>query len=166
MTELLCGAKINKLVNIRRTPVGDDDMALSGGNSYHELKFSTNTLAGIVLHPYQFELECFSGELASILEGLYKSPYALSLKSISVEPLVAVGTEVVEPPPPEPEPVAPPAEGQPTVPAYRGYPYRPTVPTAPAAPEMKTVLAERLLKVILLLEAIQPGNFETTQPGS
>jgi hypothetical protein len=91
--------------------------------------------------PYQFEVHSFSGDLGTLVEGLYKSKHGFILKSLAVEPA----------------PEAPAAQGQP------GQLHRPIAPTRPppgakpGRPEpLKTILNEKLLKATLLVEVVKP----------
>jgi hypothetical protein len=152
---LLCDAKINRLVNVKRVRASADDPP--GSPDYLENRFDvTNDLTGAVLSPYQVEFNCFSSELAAAMEGLYKSPHGLLVKALLVEglppdKLAQQAGAVVNP---LPGPVARPP-GQPRPPGAAV----PRVGTVPPPKEgIETVLAERLLKVILLVEVVKPGS--------
>ncbi len=184
ISQVLLEAKINRLLNIRRTPVSGDDEAQRTSADYHDLKIITNALTGTLSRPYQFDFECFSSELATILEKLYQSKYALHVKAVAVEPVATSGTPGAPPgatPPPGITPgpgVAPgpgvsspsgstPSTFSPVLPgpraALRGgrppLPGRaPGTPAAPSTQELRTILSEHLLKVVLVVEVIQPGR--------
>jgi hypothetical protein len=162
IVQILFDAKINKLVNVSRSPVSVDDEMARGTSAadYHELRMATNPITGTISRPYRFQFECFSSELATVLENLYKSKYALHVKALQVEPSApAPGTT-----PPGASPAAGPQPITPATPLPTRRGPRPGVAGAPgAAPapgaaEIKTVLAERLLKADMLVEVIQPGK--------
>src|SRR5688572_29384527 len=72
ITELIFEAKVNRIANIKRMRVTTDD---SPSPDYHEYKTSTNTVTETVSNPYEFTIHSFSGDLAKVLEGLYKSKH-------------------------------------------------------------------------------------------
>jgi hypothetical protein len=150
---LLCDAKINRLVNVKRVRASADDPP--GSPDYLESREVTNDLTGAVLSPYQVEFNCFSSELAAAMEGLYKSPHGLLVKALLVEalPMDKLAQQpgaVVNPPP---GPARPP--GQPRPP---GAAVSRVGAVPPPKEGIETVLAERLLKVILLVEVVKPGS--------
>ena len=165
LVNILLDAKINKLVNIRRTPVSSEDEMARSTADYHEMKITMDPVTGMTTRPYQFEFECFSAELGTVLEHLSKSKYALQTKSVLVEPAAAPGPVGAPGMAPPPTAVAP---GRPNLP-YRRFPGQPA-PTAvaprttgaaaaaAAAQDLQTVLTEKLVKVVLLVEVIEPGN--------
>jgi hypothetical protein len=177
--QILYDSKINKLVNVSRTPVSTDDDAAKGPNAadYHELPIGTNAITGTVSHSYRFQFECFSTELAAVLENLFKSKYGLHVKALQIEPtaLPKGPTYILSEPsagpatPPPARPTTPGRAGQPPTRGGTTTP-TPTTPTPPgargaapaggrgAAPDSQTVLAERLLKADMVVEVIQPGR--------
>jgi hypothetical protein len=158
--QILFDAKINKLVNVSRTPVSADDDAARGPNAadYHDLPVQTNAITGTVSRSYRFQFECFSSELATVLENFYKSKYGLHVKALKVESTIAKRpTGLMLPvltPTPE-SPVRGPAPG--TRPGARGVTAGRGAP-APAVAEVQTVLSEHLLKADMVVEVIQPGK--------
>ncbi len=68
---ILFEAKINRLINVRRTRVTTDDPP--GSSDYLELRAESNELTGTLATPYQIEFQSFSPELALVLGSFYKS---------------------------------------------------------------------------------------------
>lgn len=92
--DALFAAKINSLDYVRRERVSADDFGTTASVAdYLEEKSVTNELA--VLTPYQLSFRCFSSELAAVLAGFANSPYALLVKTMNIEPALAMA----EPPP-------------------------------------------------------------------
>ncbi|HKQ39772.1 MAG TPA: Amuc_1100 family pilus-like protein [Verrucomicrobiae bacterium] len=142
LTEIIYDAKINRITNIKRMKVTTDDP--EGSPDYHAYTTHTNTFTQTVSNPYQFEIHSFSGELAKLIEGLYKSKHGFILKSLEVTPapetagaVAAVPKPVVPQPQPQPQP-------------------RPQAGPKPKPEAMKTVLNEKLLKAVLLVEVVKP----------
>ena len=178
---ILFEAKINRLINVRRTRVTPDDPP--GSSDYLELRAEPNELTGTLANPYQIEFRSFSPELASVLESFYKSTNGFLVKAIQVEPETepgGVGGPVptgaapsapasVTPPPPQPRVlppgVAPPGVAPPRVPPAVAPPAqpgpaiaKPPGAVAPAAEGIKTVLNEKLLKITFLIDVIRPSK--------
>jgi hypothetical protein len=140
ITDIIYDSKINRITNIRRMRVTTDDP--EGSTDYHQLQIQTNTFTQTISNPYQFEVHSFSGDLGTLIEGLYKSKHGFILKSLHVEP-------------------APEAQVAPGQPPPRQGPGPGPIPRQPAGarprPEaLRTVLNERLLKAILLVEVVKP----------
>jgi len=128
--QLLFDAKVNKLLNLRRTRLTTDDPP--GSNDYHELKMEKDPTTGAMSSPYIVEFQCFSPELAATLENFNKSAHGLIVRALTVDGGAAAAA-------------TPPA----------GTPAPPTNILTAAAETLKTVLNERLLKVMLLVEVIK-----------
>ncbi len=177
---ILFEAKINRLINVRRTRVTTDDPP--GSSDYLELRAESNELTGTLASPYQIEFQSFSPELASVLGSFYKSTNGFLVKAIQVEPVTESGivggpgpmatapgtpANVPQPPaqpPPQPR-VPPPAVPVPRVPPTGAPPaqpgpaiVKPPGPVAPAAEGIKTVLNEKLLKITFLIDVIKPSK--------
>src|SRR5262245_52900737 len=130
--QMLFDAKVNKLVNLRRTRLTTDDPP--GSNDYHELKMEKDATTGTMSSPYIVEFQCFSPELAAALENFNKSPHGLIVRSLAVD-AGAVAAAATTPTPGTPQP--------------------PTNVVAAATETLKTVLNEKLLKVTLLVDVIK-----------
>lgn len=89
LSEILFGAKINSLDNLRRERVSQDD-TYGLQTDYLGDKTTTNSLA--ILTPYEVTIRCFSSELAAVLAGFANSPHTLLVKSINVELAPAIAT--------------------------------------------------------------------------
>ena len=181
ISTVLFNAKINKLTGLRRGRVTSDDPA--GASDYHEMK-PERSLGGAVLSPYIAEFNSFSTELASVLEGFYKSPNGLFVKAVEVKPLES--TNVFAQPAPVAAPVnpapgaVPPGTARPT-PRNLLTPGAPGAPAAPGTPRplprpagggaakppgggpggassegFRTVLDEQMLKITLWIDVLKP----------
>jgi len=84
ISRVLFGAKIHSLVSLKRTRVGTNE-SLSGTYLLANKKTGTNSVAGASIHPYEISFQCFSSELAGVLEGFAKAQEAYVLKTINVE---------------------------------------------------------------------------------
>jgi hypothetical protein len=124
---ILFDAKINKLTGLRRGRVTTDDVPTA--NDYHELCPNRTLPSGAVVSPYLAEFNCFSSELAAVLEGFYKSPHGLIVKSLEVKPL-----EETPPGVPAPNAAAVPVSSNAPVPPPRRIPPPATNGLAPAVP--------------------------------
>lgn len=81
--DVLFGAKINTLYNLRRVRVSDDDFK-GPQSDYIETSAQTNELA--VLVPYEVTFYGFSTEIASVLAGFANQPHGFIVTTINVEP--------------------------------------------------------------------------------
>jgi hypothetical protein len=179
---ILFDAKVNKLTGLRRGRVTTDDVPTA--NDYHELCPNRTLPSGAVVSPYLAEFNCFSSELATVLEGFYKSPHGLIVKSLEVKPLeetAPAGVPGANPaavpvssnaPVPPPRRIPPPATNgvAPAVPGVAPGTVRPPgtppprTPTpkpgaaaaAPGSEILKTVLDEKLLKITLWVDVLKP----------
>jgi hypothetical protein len=164
---VLFDAKVNRLAHVKRWRVSPDDPV--GSPDYHDYEGTvTNQPLGLVANTYEVAFHCFSSELAAALEGFYKSPYGLSVKSLAALPappmeLNAGGPAVT------PHPGAAPrgAPSQTTLPrqapgmAMPPPGFRPPPPAggrfpgamvAPPRETLQVVLNEQLLNVTLRME--------------
>jgi len=172
--QILFDAKVNKLIGLRRGRVTSDDPA--GGSDYHELPPNRLLPSGAVGSPYAIEFNSFSSELATVLEGFYKSPNGLLVKAVEVKPaeeLQGVPPAGV-PPPAVPGPGAPTPIGPGTPPPLRRPLPPPGTPGAPptvrprprpagaaaqglgAGEGMVTVLDEKKLRITLWVDVLKP----------
>lgn len=157
ISDVIFEAKVNRVTKIKRMRVTTDDPA--GSEDYHAYVTSTNTATGTVSNPYEFTVHSFSGDLAKVLEGLYKSTHGFIVKSVKVEP----APEAPQAPGAFPKPVVPfqPQPGIPqTKPPGGGVPAPVPFPKAAGKPGgkeiLKTILNEKLLEATLLIEVIKP----------
>jgi len=144
LASILFKAHINRLEGMRRAPVGGE-MYGSGSTDYLGVSVVTNMEAGVVLWPYEVAFECFTSELAAVLEAMQNTPGVI-VRFPVVEP--AETTLILRKAP------APPI----------GQPRRVNAPVAPPPPAgLVTIVNEKLLHVTLRLEVIKPVEF--TRPG-
>ncbi len=144
---VLIKARINRLNYIRRAAVPGErpQQGPQGSMSeYVSIPARTNAETGMALWPYEVEFECFTSEIATVLEAFERAQYAFIVKApqVTLADESRTGEWRVRVPgnPPANQPVRP------------GVPR----PAAPAAPVLETVINERLLRVMLRLDVVKP----------
>lgn len=137
MSSMLFKARINRLVSIQRATVPGERPA--GGADYLNRSAHLNPETGMVLWPYEITFECFTSELAAVLDSFQRADFGLIVRS----PLVGPAVE---------EKAAPPV-----IMRNQG---RAVTNAAPVG--LVTIINEKLLRVKLNVEVIKP---ETFQPG-
>ena len=145
ISDILFDAKVNKLINLRRARVSADDPP--GSTDYHDYKGGKNPVVGTVSSIYEVSFQCFSPELAAVLDGFHKTPHGLIVKTVSVD-----GYQ-----PPEPANPNQPQLVIPVQPPPRSTKAGASAPATKLREEAKTVLNERLIKAVLLIELIKPA---------
>ena len=156
LTAILIQSKINKLDGIKRARVCSDDS--QSPTEYHQLHVITNPATGAVCSPYEISFQCFSAELASVMETLVKSPHGFLVKTLAVETNAAPPVTLTAPAPVPFTPVAP------TVPsaAVRTQPGGRFVPSGVAQPPPQTglvsVLNERPFRVTMLIDVVKASK--------
>ena len=149
-SDILFGAKINRLVNLRRARVSADDPP--GSSDYHEYKGEKTSLVGTASSFYEASFQCFSPELAALLESFSKSAHGFIVKTVTVD-----GTQVADPAAAMQALTATKAVVAPAAQPGIRAPGKPAGPGARPKEEARTVLNEKLLKVTLLVELIKPA---------
>jgi len=176
ISTILFDAKVNKLASMRRGRVTADDPPSSP--DYHEMKPDRTIASGAIASPFVIEFNSFSSELATVMEGFYKSSNGLLVKAIEVRPLdeAAVGGAMPAnnlnlPPPsvttngfrrtnplperPVPTPVPTPGAVPPRPPAVPPG-ARPPAGAVPGAGEgLKTALDEKMLKIVVWVDVLK-----------
>lgn len=111
--EILFEAKINRLESVARARAGvdDDNPAISTAELTEET-IRTNRLGTV--YPYRLTFRCFSGELASVMEGFANSPHGFLVKGVEVE-AVPLDAPPVFDPSSLPPPGSPPPPGFPPI---------------------------------------------------
>lgn len=168
ISQVLFKARVNRLVSMKRAavigerPVGGAQQP-GGGNDYLAASARVDSETGMALWPYEVVFDCFTPELAAVLEGLQGAKYGLLIKSVEVRP-----ADETAPPSgmrnPQPG-VAPPFRGN--LPPNRGgnrggAAAAPAAAAAPGTSSLITIINEKLIRVTLQLEVIKPdtgGNF-------
>ena len=156
LTATLIQSKINKLEGIKRARVCSDDS--QSPTEYHQLRVITNPGTGAVSSPYEITFQCFSAELASVMESLMKSPHGFLIKTLMIETNAAAAVTLTAPAP------APFAAVAPVVPAHPGgrSPLPRFVAGGPAQPPpqtgLVTVLNERPFRVTMLIDVVKAGK--------
>lgn len=146
----LFDSKIHALESIRRTPVNTND--ISPPSNYLTKKVQTNSVTGAAVFPYEVTFQCFSAELANVLEALANSTAVYLVKSVNIERGSAEGISAST------VAAAPAAGGMSPALAARYGMGRP--PVAAAAPATATrpgdpVLDDKPLRVTLNIEVIK-----------
>jgi hypothetical protein len=172
-------AHVNYIERFRR-------VALAGfeGNSSYDVMpgLNSSTNKGVIRTPYEMSFQCFSSELAEVLEGLMSSTNCYLIKNISVSPSYRQITPFAEANPANPviqQAPQPPPQMMPTGPhltqeqmwqrrygsayanarkAQMAAPVTPIAPPKPVAPKVipppVTVLTEQPLRVVIFLEIL------------
>ncbi len=166
---ILFGARVPAINYIRRARVSADDRASTIGIDYLApvLVNQTIPLASAESHPYELSFDCFSPELAQVLNALARSPHGFTVKALMIEPkggpmadaggFGVAAAEIAPPPAPGGRP-PPGGIGGRFGPGGRGpLPVRPGAgPAKPAVPDGPVILLDpRLLRVTMLVYAIK-----------
>ena len=153
ISEILFGARVNRLVAIRRSRLYADE-PLSQVD-HHESPPEVNETVGMAINPYEVTVHAFTPELATALQSFYKSTNGLVVRSIQVEVastpdpnLPAGGVQPVTPVAPVTRPLPPGTRAVAPV-------------AAKPAETIKTVLNERLLKITMMIDVMR-----TRPPGA
>jgi hypothetical protein len=166
ISQVLFKARVNRLVSLRRAavigerPVGGAQQP-GGGNDYLPASARVDSETGMALWPYEVVFDCFTPELAAVIEGLQGAKYGLLIKSVEVRP----ADETAPAPGFRNQPgVAPPFRGNlpPNRGGNRGGAAAAPAAAAPGSPSLITIINEKLIRVTLQLEVIKPdtgGNF-------
>ena len=139
IASILFKARINNLESIQRAGVAGEKIS---GTDYLNRAARTNAETRMVLWPYEVTFQCFTSELAAVLEALERAQYGFIVRF----PLIAPAVEEKAPPPPN----------------LRNPPGRQTN-VQPST--LTTIINEKLLRVTLRLEVIKPEPFQTGGPG-
>lgn len=150
LATILINSKVNRLEAIRRARVADEVPGPTAAADYLAEAPNVNAETGMTLWPYELVFHSFSPELGAVLENIARLPEAYVVRSIVVEPAEALPAQQQRPQNPPPG-----------APAGRGGVRTAAAPAA--APGLETLLNERLLRVILKVEVIKPG--EAPRPG-
>jgi hypothetical protein len=173
---ILFEARVRPLINVRRARVSTDDTQAT--SDYHSLLIETNPLTGALVSPYEFEFQCMSEGLATVLQKLAESPEGFIVRSVRTEPIDEkndappgmagpAGIDALAPPAADPafdrgrfnQPGRSPRRSPPgvTPPPPRGGPRG--GPGGPPPPDrLLTPLKEKRLTVTLHVAAIRPAG--------
>ena len=154
---ILYDARIHSIVTLKRTGVGTNDPAGSPDILVGK-KVTTNAVAGAALYPYEISFQCFSGELAAVLNNFARASNTYVLKTINVE---RGQLEQTTQPVPMAQPLQPQMGGMSPSMAAR-YGLRPqmmappvAVAAAPAGRPGEVVLEEKPLRVTIGLDVVR-----------
>ncbi|HEY2953188.1 MAG TPA: Amuc_1100 family pilus-like protein [Verrucomicrobiae bacterium] len=139
---ILIQSKVNRLEGIKRARVCSDDS--QSPTEYHQLRVVTNPATGAISSPYEIAFQCFSAELAAVMESLMKSPQGFLIKTLMVETNAAAPVTIPAPPvQPKPQPGV-----------------KLPVVTGQLAPQtgLVTVLNERPFRVTMLIDVVNAGK--------
>jgi|SRR6185503_2255795 hypothetical protein len=159
---MLFDARVNRIGNIRRAKVSDDDKNSSFGSDYTTagvLDVMNDPAGHMVSHPYEFTFYSFTTELAEVLNRLQRSTNGFLLKAIQVEP--EDKTDAIASAPPvnlqNPERPVPPVRRSPPPPGATNRVAAPPPVARPTANDRPvTLLKEKRLKVTMLIYATRP----------
>jgi hypothetical protein len=159
---ILIKSKINRLDGIKRARVCSDDS--QSPTEYHQLRVLTNPATGAVCSPYEFSFQCFSAELASVMDSLVKSPHGFLVKTLVIETNAPPPATLGAPSPPPPTlpvaaPVVPTQPARPPAPGIRTPTGGPGFAVPPGSPPqhtgLATVLDERPFRVTMLIDVVK-----------
>ena len=158
IAQVLFKSRVNRIVSLKRAavigerPVGGAQQP-GGGNDYLPAPARVDSETGMALWPYEVEFDCFTPELAAVIEGLQGAKYGLLITSLKSGPADETA----------------PARNQPPVRGGNPPPNRggaaPAVAPGPAGPSLITIINEKLIRVTLQLEVIKPDSGGAGGPG-
>lgn len=85
LVNVLYHANVHALLGLRRVSVSTNDDTFGSPDYLIGKKIGTDADTGGVLTPYEVTFQGFSTELASVLEGLYRSPYCFVVRNVTVD---------------------------------------------------------------------------------
>jgi hypothetical protein len=95
LVEILYRANVHGLLGLRRVTVSPTEETFGSADYLVGKKIGTDAETGAIVTPYEIAFQCFSTELAGVLEGLYRSPYGFVVRNLVVDktlsPLMAEG---------------------------------------------------------------------------
>ena len=155
--KLLCGilyqSRVHSLDGIRRVMVSSEDR--EGSGDIISDRPVTNAATSMVRIPYEITFAGFSSQLASVLQGLLAAPRFLVVKNVAVEPAIATETRPAVARSPD-DPAPPVEQPRPTPAAPIANPQARV--TGKPTSGVTTILNEKLLRITLRLEAIDPAT--------
>ncbi len=165
IAQVLFKSRVNRLLSLKRAavigerPVGGAQQP-GGGNDYLPASARVDSETGMALWPYEVVFDCFTPELAAVIEGLQGAKYGLLIKSLEVQP-----ADETAPPPGLRNP--PPIRGGNPPPNRGGNRGGAAAPAAavPGGPSLVTIINEKLIRVTLQLEFIKPDTSGAGGPG-
>lgn len=167
ISQALFKSRVNRLVSLKRAAVigerpSGGGMAAGGGNDYLTASVRIDQDTGMALWPYEVVFDCFTPELAAVIEGLQGGKYGVLIKTPEVRPADELPTAPgVRPGTGQnPIPGQPPQRGRlpgGNAPGARG-PAAPAVAPGPGAPQLLTIINERLIRVTLNFDIIKADS--------
>lgn len=145
IASILFKSRINRLEGIRRAMVPGEQPAATAAGDYLTIQPRGNAETGMMLWPYEVTFDCFTSELAAVLEAFQRAQYGFVVKA----PTVELSREVMA------------AAAAREVRAAAGIregmaaPVRDPRRPANAPPGLVTVINEKLLRVTLRIEVIK-----------
>jgi hypothetical protein len=168
LCNMLFEARVNRIGNIRRARISQDDRDSPNGSDYTDSKVLaavTDPAGQMISNPYEVTFFSFSVEVADVLNRLHRSTNGFLVKAIQVEPEDSKMTDNVNPVNPTRELPVGPAAQTPLNPQARLRPpptnvIRPPPPPPTGKPGLSDkpvhLLKERRLKVTMLVYALRP----------
>lgn len=93
LVEILFRANVHGILGLRRVAVSTNEETFGSMDYLVGKRITTDAETGAFVTPYEIAFQCFSTELASVLEGIYRSPYGFVVRNLTVDktlsPLVA-----------------------------------------------------------------------------
>jgi hypothetical protein len=131
ISSILFKARINRLVGMRRSMVPGERTApgdTRSASDYLPILSRTSGETGMTLWPYEVTMDCFTPDLAAVLDALQRVEYGLVVKSITSEAIREAAPPQVK-----------------------------NIPTNRPPQSLTTIIDERPLRVTLRLEVIKPS---------
>jgi hypothetical protein len=152
--EILYGAKVNSLDDIRRVRASSDD-ANGPQSDYLDERAVTNQL--VVFIPYEVTFRGFSQDLAKVLASLASSPHGFIVKDINVQPAAGASSGA------SPSGAQTPGGGGQSssyAPNAQWPPYVSSPAPTTGGGGLQTVINEQLLSITLDIDIVKllPGN--------
>ena len=85
LVEILYHANVHSLLGLRRVPVAPTEETFGSTDYLVGKRVGTDPDTGAFVTPYEVAFQCFSSELANVLEGLGRSPYCFVVKNLVVD---------------------------------------------------------------------------------
>ena len=94
LSKILIDARVNRLEAIRRAPVVGERPPgnTSGDSDYVKITPRVNQETGMSLSPYEMTFQCFSAELATVIDSLQKAKYGFVIHALNSEPVPEIAS--------------------------------------------------------------------------
>ena len=87
IASILFKSRVNRLEGMRRAMVAGEQPASNAGGDYLTTQPRGNAETGMIMWPYEVTFQCFTSEVAAVLEALQRAQYGFVVKAPSSEPV-------------------------------------------------------------------------------